>query len=104
MNNLDDWEKLGLVKPTATDWEEHNAVGDVSTGRRFKASQLVPIKFRESTNGTYNYYGFAAFGTETSSPLWRILRETISNSSIDAADGNDLFDNVWDDRASLSYS
>lgn len=101
--NVSSWEKVGLKKPNATDYEEHNAVGDVATGRRFKASQLVPSKYKEANDGTYKYYGFANFGSATSSALWRILRETIADKSLDAADSNDLFDNIWDNYASLIY-
>ena len=103
MPGISEWQKLGLAKPSGTDFEEHSAVGDVSSGRRFKASQLVPMKSKQASTSTYTYYGFTKFGTATSDPLWRILREELSTGNIDAADGDDLFDNVWDDRASLSY-
>lgn len=83
---------------------EHSAVGDVATGRRFKAVQQVPIKVRNASDGTYKYYGFAAPGTATSSALWRVLREEISTGDLDFADGNDDFDNIWDNYSSLSYS
>ena len=48
-------------------------------------------------------------GTATSAALWRIRRLDIDNTSkgdvaTTWADGNSDFDNVWDDRAILSYS
>jgi hypothetical protein len=52
------------------------------------------------------YKGYAVPGTATSAPAWRISKLTI-NSQGDVvtqwADGNSNFDNVWDNRGSLSY-
>lgn len=103
------WEKLGLRKPSATDWEEHSAVGDVSTGRRFKAVQEVPNSFivdDVNEDGTLVYLGYSKPGTLTSLPLWRIKKIVKSGTvtTFTFAEGNDSFDNIWDDRASLSYS
>lgn len=52
------------------------------------------------------YVGWAAAGTATSCALWRIKKIVISGEDITVtwADGDADFDNVWDDRASLSYS
>lgn len=58
-------------------------------------------------SGTTTYYGEAAIGSATSSAVWRIrkMTETSGPTYTDTwADGNDNFDNVWDNRASLSYS
>lgn len=58
--------------------------------------------------GSITYIGEALPGSATSSPLWRIKRLDESDGTVELiikwADGNDDFDNVWDDRASLSYS
>lgn len=42
----------------------------------------------------------------SSAAIWSIKRLSISGGAItiEWADGNDLNDNVWDNRASLSYS
>ncbi len=53
------------------------------------------------------YRGKALPGTVTSTAAWRCERITIAadgDVSILFADGNDSYDNVWDNRASLSYS
>lgn len=92
------------ARRTDTDHEEHGAVGDVSTGRRFKVVQNVPTKLRIDEGATYTYIGKAQWGTPTSSALWRIIRITNASGDMDAADGDDLFNNIWDNRASLSYS
>ena len=52
------------------------------------------------------YIGFADPGTDTSAAAWRIQRLTESGNdlTVEWADGNTAFDNVWDDRATLAYS
>jgi hypothetical protein len=57
------------------------------------------------------YQGFAEPGALTSQAVWRITKTTFTSNSPNSddvevrfADSNSDFDNVWDDRASLSYS
>lgn len=60
----------------------------------------------DGEDATYNYVGEAATGSATSSAVWKIYRITNSGTASITkrwADGNDLFDNVWDNRASLTY-
>ena len=58
-------------------------------------------------NDTIVYRGEADPGSADASAVWRIKRITF-NAEGDAteewADGNANFDNVWNDRATLSYS
>lgn len=58
----------------------------------------------DDTGGTYTYFGFAAPSSATSAARWKIKRLTIATNVFQLADGNDQYDNVWDNRASLSYS
>jgi poly(3-hydroxybutyrate) depolymerase len=60
----------------------------------------------DAPSSTLSYVGTADPGTLTSSGSWRILRITYAGTvtTIHWADGNDNFDNVWDDRAGLTYS
>ena len=55
--------------------------------------------------GTTTYVGKAAPGSSTAAPVWQIQRlHTVGTvMALQDADGNANFDNVWDDRASLSY-
>jgi len=56
------------------------------------------------------YRGEAAAGSSETDPVWRIRRITVtlSGALVDVseqwANGDGLFNNVWADRASLSYS
>jgi hypothetical protein len=52
------------------------------------------------------YFGEAAPGAAESAPIWRIKRLTTVGglNTVHYADGTNNFNNVWADRASLSYS
>lgn len=52
--------------------------------------------------GDVIYVGEAQPGTGPSEPLWRIKK--VDSTSVEWADGDTLFNNVWDDRADLTYS
>ena len=56
--------------------------------------------------GSIIYIGLAPMHSITSDPIWAIKRLSISGGAIGVqwADGNDLFDNVWDNRAALTYA
>lgn len=60
-------------------------------------------------NGNVIYQGWAVPKNATKSEAdWRICKMTYNGSNqitdIQWADGNEEFDNVWNDRASLSYT
>lgn len=68
------------------------------------ASAALTLRYDETTSATYTYIGDATPGTATSAATWRIKRMTNADTTIIWADGNSNFDNVWDNRASLTYS
>jgi len=54
--------------------------------------------------GALTYIGKASVGSGVSSPVWQIkVLDTSSGLIIRWADGDSLFDNIWDDRESLNY-
>lgn len=57
-------------------------------------------------SATVAYAGAAEPGSATSAASWQIQRLTFSGNDVvvEFADGDADFDNVWDNRASLSYS
>lgn len=59
---------------------------------------------RYDEGATYTYLGKATPGSAEGSAVWQIKRLTNASLAIDWADANDNFDNVWTNRASLSYS
>lgn len=63
----------------------------------------------DKASTTVTYLGWAEPGTATSAAEWRVKRITESSEgsgdyAMEFADGDSDFDNVWDDRASLSYA
>ena len=70
-----------------------------------KITDNEKIIIDESTAGTI-YVGRATIGTATTSATWQIQRTmTVANiTTVEWADGNIQYDNVWDNRGSLSYS
>lgn len=59
-----------------------------------------------ATTTDVTYVGKAVKGTATSASSWQIKKidDTVTDvTTINWADNDDNFDNVWDDRASLSY-
>ncbi len=62
------------------------------------------FSLRLATVGDIDYVGEAAIGTATSAASWRIKKvDTTSGIAITWA-GTGIFDQVWDNRVSLSYS
>jgi hypothetical protein len=52
----------------------------------------------------FTYIGYAAAGSLSSAAVWKIKRIDESDGLvIKWADGNTSFDNIWDNRASLTY-
>ena len=60
----------------------------------------------DEASATVTYVGVAAPNALTSVAVWRIQKIVVSGTvtSILWADGNNKFDNIWDDRASLTYN
>lgn len=59
---------------------------------------------KNANDGTYSYVGKAVPGSATSSAVWQIKRIKDTTDDKDWADGNFVYDNIWDNRTSLSYS
>jgi len=60
----------------------------------------------DAPDANTTYVGEAYPGADTTAALWRVKRISVSGNvtSIEFADGNTQFDNVWDDRAILTYT
>lgn len=56
--------------------------------------------------GSISYVGNADLNNLTSAPVWQIrkIEQVGAVLSVLYADGNDNFDNIWDNRADLVYS
>lgn len=72
-----------------------------------KITENLAVRTDSATTANVTYVGKAAIGSATSSAVWQVQKvdETTTNTAIITwADGNSNFDNIWDNRASLSYS
>jgi hypothetical protein len=81
-------------------WSLQGSPGSVSLTTR--SDTIDPTVFPEVT-----YRGDALPGTVTSAASWRVQQLTLQSDgdmAILFADGDDNFDNIWDNRLSLSYS
>lgn len=60
----------------------------------------------DQASSSITYVGRSVAGSATSSAVWQITRYTLSGTqTIGAqADGDFLFNNIWDNRTGLSYS
>jgi hypothetical protein len=69
------------------------------------AASTLAIQTDETTTAGTTYVGKAAIGSATSAAAWQIFKivDTGGNLAITWADSDALFDNIWDNRASLTY-
>jgi hypothetical protein len=81
-------------------WNLQGNINEVAQTTR--SDTIDPEIFPEVT-----YRGDALPGTTEAAALWRVTRFTLQSdgdTEVLYADGNDSFDNIWDNRLSLSYS
>lgn len=99
--------RKGIEDGNVIDMAEHGRAGGISTGNGFKTVRNVEEKtLIDAVNSTTTYIGKAKTGTATSSASWQIKKISTSSTitTINYADGDDIYNNVWDDRLSLTYS
>lgn len=111
MNVADLYKNLfgrkGIADGNVIDMAEHGRAGGVSTGQPFKMTRGVEEKtLMDEVDSNTLYVGKAAMGVETSTASWQIKKISTSSTvtTIAYADSNDNYDNIWDNRASLTYS
>lgn len=70
------------------------------------SKQEEPSIIDDTGVGGITYVGFAKTGASTAAARWKIkkITEVGTITTIQYADGNSKFDNIWDDRASLTYT
>lgn len=58
------------------------------------------------TSGDTTYVGFAKIGAATSAASWQIFKIVSSGgvTTMTWADGDRKFNNIWDNRSSITYS
>ena len=89
----------GKIYATNTDNE---LIVDATVNVSASVDEAVGID--DTTTANTLYVGKATIATATSSALWKVSKLDESTGLLTWADGDDNYDNVWDNRASLSYS
>jgi hypothetical protein len=107
-------DSLGVAKSGLVDADRHVQVDVLSSTLPSSASTettLQTISFggfkftlRLATVGDVDYVGEASIGTATSAAAWRIKKVDSTTGIILQWAGTGVFDQVWDSRATLSYS
>lgn len=83
---------------------DYSPLSTDSAGRLKTADAALATRVDEAS-ATLTYVGAAAPGTAAAAAAWQVKRiDTSAGTVILYADGDSLFDNVWTDRATLSYS
>lgn len=78
---------------------EINGDGSINTVTKVYATRL------DEASSTVTYVGDAVVGSSPSAASWSIKKiDETSGIVITFADGNANYDNVWDNRASLTYT
>jgi hypothetical protein len=77
-----------------------NADGSINTAVATYTTRL------DEPSATITYVGKAVAGTSAGAASWQISRLTVSGTELimEYADGDMLYNNIWNNRASLSYS
>ncbi len=99
-----DGTTIGGQSDGLTDAELRASPIDVQGTFYSTTAQYAVIADNKTTGGVI-YIGYADAGTATSAASWRIKKVDISNYPVITwADGDTNFNNVFDDRVSLTYS
>lgn len=69
-------------------------------------TETNPEPIIDSVGGGVTYYGYAPLGTKITDPSWKIKKVVVvvGLTTTLYADGDMKYDNVWNDRTSLSYA
>ncbi len=85
--------------------EENNAKRVVVVDGEASSSAFVTNIQTDSVDSNITYIGKATTGSATSAAVWQIQKiDETTGTVIQWADGNLNFDNIFDNRQSLTYS
>lgn len=106
--NIDETETLLYVSEQQFSVIEIGIQGPMGPAGPSGGEDEIPYAQQVDFEGSTIYKGWAAVGSSTSSSLWRIQKIEFVGLDEDVvitwADGDSNFDNIWDNRVSLSYS
>lgn len=83
---------------------DYSAIAVDDVGRPIVASAAYSTRIDEALP-TVTYIGTALCGSATNAAVWQIKKiDSAIGTSITFADGDPQFNNIWNDRATLTYS
>lgn len=86
-------------------YEQFGRVGNSTAGQAFNRTREVDEAQLIDVTGNDIYIGYAIPGTTTSTASWKIKKiNTVNPISIYWADSSTLYNKVWNDRVSYTYS
>jgi len=92
------------VLPTVVYDSDGNIVGG-DNPLTVKKQPLDLLLATDSSDSNLQYIGYAEIGSLTGGAVWQIFRiDGTTGTKKGWADSNANFDNIWDDRESLTYS
>ena len=111
---IDDKVLTELEKKTNSTQLQPVSIAEIPLGTgaatEAKQNEIIDIittnlTLRLIESGVYTYVGEAIIGSDESDPVWKVKRiDETSGVIILWADGNENFDNVWSNYASLVYN
>lgn len=94
------WDGTNWAKntPPATEAKQDDIISALSDKKAVRTAE-------DSGDSNIQYIGLASVGSLTSAEVWQIMKvDETSGTVITFADGDDSYDNEWDERESLTYS
>jgi hypothetical protein len=105
LKRMSDVKIKGQAPVQSTD-AEYREVKVSPTGDLATYSAPAPLATKlDEASASVTYIGKAKIGSASASALWQIQKMSVSGNvtSITWADSDSLFNNIWDDRAGLTY-
>ena len=90
-------------------FEENASDGGTDVRVALKSGSLTvsssdeAFAYDTTTTADTIYLGYAAIGSATSAAVWKVTRFNTSTGRQEWADSDASYDNIWDNRASLTY-
>ena len=90
------------IGPNSSDDYRKLSVDDL---RILAVSALTRSVRADEASASVTYLGFAAIGASEADAVWQIIRITVTGTITDIkwADSDNLYNNIWANRASLTY-
>jgi len=95
------------TNPTDREYRKFKELGEQVVVKVVDTNSQFRVELSYDGSDNIEYVGLAEAGTQTSEAKWQIKKLVYSGGNLVQvlfADGDTNFDNIWDNRASLSYS